>query len=196
VASSSAIISVGVALPLQRRRVGETGDTLGVGAGFLKGDREGESGPRQELGVALGLRCGFQGSQRVIEQGERVLVLAEIDQRFGPEAAGLVDALSEDPSIAGYADRKRALRAQVLAAGHGPVLIYAADRVANLRDWLKVLPSDREGIADRLGTTLDERLSLWGEDLEVLTGFDSDLPFLGEIEVALRELRSGVAEAA
>jgi guanosine-3',5'-bis(diphosphate) 3'-pyrophosphohydrolase len=120
---------------------------------------------------------------------------AEIRERFGPEAADLVEALSEDPEVDGYAERKRALRAQVLRAGRNPAIIYAADRVANLRDWLKVPPGERAAIADRLGTTLDERLVLWTEDLEELTGFDSELPFLGEIEVALRELKSGARPA-
>lgn len=119
----------------------------------------------------------------------------EIRQRFGPEAADLVEALSEDPSLDGYAERKRALRAQVLEAGRTPALIYAADRVANLRDWLEVDPGERSAIADRLGTTMDERLGLWTEDLEELTEFDSELPFLAEIEVALRELKSAAETA-
>jgi guanosine-3',5'-bis(diphosphate) 3'-pyrophosphohydrolase len=114
----------------------------------------------------------------------------EIRQRFGSEAADLIEALSEDPGVEGYAERKRALRAQVLEAGRTAALIYAADRVANLRDWLKVEPGERAGIADRLGTTLEERLLLWTEDLEELTEFDSEHPFLAEIEVALRDLKS------
>jgi (p)ppGpp synthase/HD superfamily hydrolase len=112
----------------------------------------------------------------------------EIRQRFGDGAAEVVDALSEDPSVAGYAERKRALRAQVLVAGRTPVLIYAADRVANLRDWHTVPPENRELIADRLNTTLEERLALWEEDLRELTGYDPELPFLAEIELELRAL--------
>jgi (p)ppGpp synthase/HD superfamily hydrolase len=114
----------------------------------------------------------------------------ELRHRFGPETAGLVEALSEDPSVAGYAERKRALRAQVLEAGHDSVVIYAADRVANLRDWLKADPDERERIAERLGTTLDERLELWAEDLRELAASEGELPFLDEIELALRQLRS------
>jgi GTP diphosphokinase / guanosine-3',5'-bis(diphosphate) 3'-diphosphatase len=120
---------------------------------------------------------------------------AEIRERFGPEAADLVEALSEDPDLDAYADRKRALRKQVLEAGRNPTLIYAADRVANLRDWLEVVPGERVAIADRLGTTLDERLQLWTEDLRELTEFDPELPFLAEIEVALRELKSAARTA-
>jgi (p)ppGpp synthase/HD superfamily hydrolase len=120
---------------------------------------------------------------------------AEIRERFGAEAADLVEALSEDAALEGYAERKRALRAQVLEAGRTPALIYAADRIANLRDWLKVAPGERAAIADRLGTTLDERLTLWTEDLEELTEFDPELPFLAETEVALHELKSAAEPA-
>lgn len=112
----------------------------------------------------------------------------EIRLRFGSEVADLVEALSEDPTVIGYADRKRALRAQVLDAGRAPAIVYAADRLANMRDWNGLAPGERGGCADRLGTTLEERLTLWREDLEELTDFDSDLPFLAEIEVELRTL--------
>src|SRR3954453_8017412 len=43
--------------------------------------------------------------------------LDEIRERFGPGVAGLVDCLSEDPDIDGYAERKRGLRRGILAAG-------------------------------------------------------------------------------
>ncbi len=112
----------------------------------------------------------------------------EIRVRFGPEAAEVVEVLSEDPTVIGYAERKRRLRAKVLTAGGTPVLIYTADRVANLRDWRTVPPERRELIAQRLDTTLDERLRLWREDLEELTRYDPDLPYLAEIEVDLRAL--------
>lgn len=114
----------------------------------------------------------------------------EIRARFGPEVAAIVETLTDDPALEEYADRKRALRAQVLADGRGAVLIYAADRVANMRDWRTIPPGEREACAERLGTRLDERLLLWEEDLEELTAFDADLPFLAEIELELRALRA------
>jgi (p)ppGpp synthase/HD superfamily hydrolase len=113
----------------------------------------------------------------------------EIRLRFGADAASVVVALSEDPSIEGYGARKRALRRQVIEAGGVPVLIYTADRLANIRDWLVIAPGEREDCAARLGTTLEERLDLWGEDLRELTEHDRSLPFLAEIEVDLAALR-------
>ena len=116
--------------------------------------------------------------------------LDELRERFGTEVAGLVDCLSEDPDIEGYGARKRALRKRILESGGDPVVIYAADRVANMRDWRKVPPEDREAIGERLGTTLTERLQLWSEDVEELHHADPETPFLDEMQSELAALRA------
>jgi (p)ppGpp synthase/HD superfamily hydrolase len=116
--------------------------------------------------------------------------LDELRERFGPDVAGLVDCLSEDPEIDGYGARKRALRRRILDSGGDPVIIYAADRVANMRDWRKVPPEDRAAIGERLGTTLEERLQLWSEDVEELHDADPETPFLDEMQTELDALRA------
>lgn len=116
--------------------------------------------------------------------------LDEIRERFGPRVAALIDCLSEDPDIEGYGDRKRALRRGILDSGADPVAIYAADRVANMRDWLKVAPEDRPACGERLGTTLKERLELWTEDVEELHDLNPETPFLSEIQADLAELKA------
>lgn len=127
----------------------------------------------------------------VVEKSD--VELDEIERRFGPEVASLVDHLSEDPAIRGYAARKRALRRSVIEASPAATVIYAADRVANMRDWRRVPPENRSEVGTRLDTTLDERLQLWSEDLEELTAADPELPFLAEIEIELRALRAEAA---
>lgn len=138
---------------------------------------------------------GFNGSilaaaylHDVVEKTE--VELSEIRERFGPDVAEVVEALTDHDSVEGYVERKRALRRQVIESGRDSVLIYAADRVANMRDWRKVAPEHREEIGERLGTTLDERLDLWTEDLEDLSAHDPELPFLTEMELELHGLRS------
>lgn len=116
--------------------------------------------------------------------------LVELRERFGPEVAGLVDCLSEDPDIDGYGARKRALRRGILESGGDSVVIYAADRVANMRDWRKVAPEDRPACGERLGTTLEERLQLWQEDVEDLHDADPHTPFLDEMRSELDALRA------
>jgi len=118
------------------------------------------------------------------------VTLDEIRERFGPGVAGLIDCLSEDPEIDGYADRKRALRHGILESGGDPVVIYSADRVANMRDWLTVAPEDRQACGERLGTTLQERLALWAEDVEELHDLGPETPFLAEIQADLAELKA------
>jgi guanosine-3',5'-bis(diphosphate) 3'-pyrophosphohydrolase len=114
--------------------------------------------------------------------------LEEIRERFGPQVAELVDCLSEDPGIAPYGERKRALRREALGGGAEPGAIYAADRVANMRDWRRVAPEKRARIAHRLKTSVEERLELWSEDLEELSALEPEPPFLAEIELELRAL--------
>lgn len=116
--------------------------------------------------------------------------LIEIRERFGPTVADLVDSLTEDDAIPGYAERKRALRRKILQTGGHPVVIYSADRVANMRDWLKVAPEDRPACGERLGTNLEERLQLWAEDVEELHDLDSRTPFLPEMQRELEALRA------
>jgi GTP diphosphokinase / guanosine-3',5'-bis(diphosphate) 3'-diphosphatase len=124
----------------------------------------------------------------VVEKTE--VELDEIRVRFGPEVAGLVDCLSEDPGISDYPSRKRALREQILRAGGDTAVIYAADRVANMRDWRRVPPEHRVDVGNGLGTSLDDRLRLWGEDVEELSALEPDLPFLEDMEVELEALRA------
>jgi GTP diphosphokinase / guanosine-3',5'-bis(diphosphate) 3'-diphosphatase len=124
----------------------------------------------------------------VVEKTE--VDLEEIRQRFGPTVADLVDSLTENDQIPGYAERKRALRRRILETGGDPLIIYAADRVANMRDWRKVAPENRQACGERLGTTLQERLELWGEDVEELHDLGPEVPFLEEMESDLEALRN------
>jgi (p)ppGpp synthase/HD superfamily hydrolase len=141
-------------------------------------------------------RAGYDGAMisaaylhDVVEKTD--IGIDEIRERFGPGVADLVGCLTEDDGITAYAERKRALRRRILDAGGDPVVIYAADRVANMRDWLKVEPDRRPGCGERLGTSLEERLQLWGEDVEELHDLDDSTPFLPEMESELGALRTG-----
>ncbi|HEY7266536.1 MAG TPA: HD domain-containing protein [Solirubrobacterales bacterium] len=116
--------------------------------------------------------------------------LDEIRERFGPEVAALVACLSEGPGVEGYGPRKRDLRRRILESGGDSLIIYAADRVANMRDWRRVPPEDRSAIGERLGTTLEERLALWGEDVEEIRNADPEVPFLPEMQAELDALRA------
>ncbi len=93
---------------------------------------------------------------------------ATVSERFGTAVGALVAALSDDPEIEAYEPRKRALRVQVEAAGAGAQLIYAADKLANSRELLRVYRSEGEPVGDRYKAPLDVRIKIWRDDLRML----------------------------
>jgi (p)ppGpp synthase/HD superfamily hydrolase len=60
--------------------------------------------------------------------------LEDLEQRFGPEVARLVAAVSDDPTIEDDARRKAALREQVARAGGCAAAVFAADKVSKARE--------------------------------------------------------------
>ena len=121
---------------------------------------------------------------------------SQLRQRFGDLVAEVVIACTEDPSISCYADRKRDLRRKAISAGRPALTIYAADRVANLRDWTNLDAGERAAVGAKLGTDFEERLLLWREDLVDLSQADPELPCLAEIEIELGHLLNVSNEAA
>lgn len=60
------------------------------------------------------------------------VVERDLHVRFGADVASLVVALTQDPAVEDYRERKAALRAQVLAAGPRVATITLADKIAKL----------------------------------------------------------------
>ena len=89
---------------------------------------------------------------------------AELERRFGARVAGLVESVSDDPSIDDYELRKRELRDRVAHAGSGTAAIFAADKVSKVRE-LMLLPSSR---LDK--TTIRVKLAHYRASLEMLRG--------------------------
>ena len=58
----------------------------------------------------------------------------ELEERFGPEVAELVAAVSEDPSIEGEEARKDGLRERVGRFGGYAAAVYAADKISKVRE--------------------------------------------------------------
>jgi 5'-deoxynucleotidase YfbR-like HD superfamily hydrolase len=88
--------------------------------------------------------------------------------RFGDEVAGLVEALTEDPEIPDYEERKQEHRERVAAAGREAQAIFAADKAANvviLREAYEILG---EGVDEDLPVSLDTKILVWEFDLEML----------------------------
>ena len=59
---------------------------------------------------------------------------SELRARFGDRVAGIVEAVTEDCTIAEFGERKAALRDQVARAGEEVCAVYAADKIAKARE--------------------------------------------------------------
>jgi (p)ppGpp synthase/HD superfamily hydrolase len=111
----------------------------------------------------------------------------DVVESFGQRVGGLVEALTENPEIKDWEERKRALRES--AAGSGPdcAAIYAADKVANLHDWRQVYSEVGESSVEFFkAPTLDARIRAWRADLEmterVAPGLGLNVIFRQELE--------------
>ena len=94
--------------------------------------------------------------------------LEEIEEAFGAEVHHLVEAMTEDQDIEPYERRKEHHRDQVEAGGERVILIYAADKVANLRDLRTLYANIGEGAASQFNAPLDVRVRLWEGDAEMI----------------------------
>ncbi len=122
----------------------------------------------------------------VIEDSD--LRIDRIERDFGPDVAGLVAALTDDPAIDDYEARKQALRDQVREAGERAALIYAADKLANSSDLRGAYAEIGEDVVVRLKISLDGRIRIWRDDLamcrellgprDVITALDEQLTAL------------------
>ncbi len=108
---------------------------------------------------------------------------AAIAERIGPEVARRVQALTEDDSIASYAERKAELRARGIAGGPEVGAVIAADKLAR---------------ATRAagGRMRPEKLRHYRASIDELRAAYPDLALLDPLEDAIARLRPTAAEAA
>lgn len=117
---------------------------------------------------------------------------AEVEDGFGPMVARLVATLSEDPGIHDYEERKRALRDRVEESGEEAAVIYAADKLANLRDTREAFERDPKAARDRFEVSVAVRLELWRADLEMVERVAPKLPFIRELSYEIEALEDTV----
>ena len=60
--------------------------------------------------------------------------VTDLERHFGGEIAALVEAMTEEPDVDDYAERKARLRRQIAEAGPEATAIYAADKVTKVRE--------------------------------------------------------------
>lgn len=115
----------------------------------------------------------------VVEKSE--VEVDEVRERFGETVAGLVEALTEDESISSYEERKKEHRGRVAEAGPAAIAIFAADKLTNvamLRETFALI--GEEGVSEELKVSLDLKIYVWEEDLEMLFDKAPELPLTEE----------------
>ena len=74
----------------------------------------------------------------------------ELEQRFGPAVAALVCSVSEPAAGGTYAQRKARLRAGLSHAGPDSLAVYAADKVAKVRELRMTLAAGGDAPGQKL----------------------------------------------
>ncbi len=124
----------------------------------------------------------------VVEESE--IGVEEIRERFGDRVGELVAALTDAEEIEPYLERKRVHRADVEAAGREALIIYAADKLANIRALRGVYVSQGEEVGADLKAPLDVKVEVWEADVALLRSVYADLAFLAELEAQLKGLQA------
>ena len=110
---------------------------------------------------------------------------AEIEQSFGPEIAGLVHSVTEPSDDGSFIERKARLRASMAGAGADAIAIYAADKVAKVRELRLTLARD-QGAATESVTTA--KLQHYWASLELLERRPERDPFVAQLRFELEAL--------
>jgi (p)ppGpp synthase/HD superfamily hydrolase len=113
----------------------------------------------------------------------------DIAVRFGPEVADLVGAMTEDPGIEPYEERKAGLRRQIAAFGRDATSVYAADKVAKVRELRAQLVRE-PALLDGGDGMARRRLDHYEQSLEMLEQVTPEHPLVRQLRFELEALRT------
>jgi hypothetical protein len=108
-----------------------------------------------------------------------------VADRFGPEVAEIVDAVSEDEGIDDYGERKAALRERAREAGARTAAVFAADKLSKARE-LRILIAARGGLDDEIRRKADH----YARSLDMLDDVIPEHPVVGHLRFQLEALRA------
>jgi (p)ppGpp synthase/HD superfamily hydrolase len=105
----------------------------------------------------------------------------ELRHRFDPHTAELVLAVTEDPAIRSYAQRKAALREQVAAGGREALMVFAADKISKVRELRSAAKFPAR------------RLAHYRHCLDLLERLLSDSPLVAQLRFELDRVAAPIA---
>jgi (p)ppGpp synthase/HD superfamily hydrolase len=131
------------------------------------------------------LLSGRECSDEVITAGvlhdivENTSVTVEdVKRRFGSHVGELVAAVTENPEVRSYTERKAQLRERVAQAGVEACTIYAADKIAKVRELRAKAAQDPAVLGG-------EKLDHYRASLDMLRAHTSGVPLVDQLEFEL-----------
>jgi len=115
----------------------------------------------------------------VVEKSD--IGIDEVRESFGEIVGDLVEALTEDETIASYEDRKEEHRQRVAVADPAALAIFAADKLTNVAMLREAYALIGEGVSDELAVSLDLKIYIWEADLEMLFEQAPALPLTDQL---------------
>jgi (p)ppGpp synthase/HD superfamily hydrolase len=113
----------------------------------------------------------------------------DIAEHFGSDVAALVAAMTEDPNIEPYDERKAALRMQIAEFGQDAVAVYAADKVAKVRE-LRAHAGREPSLLHGKEADARPRLDHYIESLAMLEQAVPEHPLVRQLRFELEALRA------
>ena len=113
--------------------------------------------------------------------------IEDIGAHFGAEIAALVSAMTEDPSIEDYHERKGALRDQIARYGPDATAVYAADKVAKVRE-LRSRATRGENVLDPDNQPAQDKREHYAQSLSMLEQITPEHPLVRQLRFELETL--------
>jgi (p)ppGpp synthase/HD superfamily hydrolase len=113
----------------------------------------------------------------------------DIDAIFGSEISQTVAAMTEDPTIESFDERKAALRQQIADFGPDATAVYAADKVAKVRE-LRSRVTRGEDVLDPRNEAARSKLEHYLASLVMLEQVTPKHPLVRQLRFELEMLRA------
>lgn len=111
----------------------------------------------------------------------------DVQADFGSEVARVVGAMTEDPSIEDFHERKAALRDQIASFGPEATAVYAADKVTKVRE-LRSRATRGENVLDPGNSSAQDKLEHYLASLSMLEQVTPQHPLVRQLRFELETL--------
>lgn len=123
-----------------------------------------------------------------VERGR--LSEAELREAMGEAICDEVMALSEDPGIESFEERKASLREQVRIASGRVVTVFAADKLSDVIGLRRGVEESRERTEARLGTSVADMTGHYRESIGLIASVRPGSAFLSALRRELTRLEA------